>query len=219
VITGNGTVIGDPGDPGRLFVNAAHPIHMHGHDFAILGRGFDAYNEETDPLTFTYDNPPRRDVALLPVDGWLAVAFRSDNPGVWLVHCHIAWHASSGLALQMLERQSEIVKMIGPERLDATKKTCAGWDTWLADGEQINQEDSGTYQLILSLSFLSTRTWLVHSVNTDDVHRYLNTRFKKIGRGNGRGLVYYFTESRTVYQCWICVWIMQCSVRFGFLDG
>lgn len=118
---------------------------MHGHDFAILGRGDEPYNEATDPLTFNYHNPPRRDVALLPSNGWLAIAFRSDNPGVWLLHCHIAWHASSGLALQLLERQDEILDVLGRQRVGAVEQTCIGWDQWLKDGEKIDQEDSGTF--------------------------------------------------------------------------
>ncbi|KAL2012820.1 hypothetical protein VTN00DRAFT_345 [Thermoascus crustaceus] len=124
-------------------VTAAHPIHLHGHDFAILGTGPNKYDELRDPLTFNYHNPPRRDVALLPSGGWLAIAFRSDNPGVWLLHCHIAWHASSGLALQILERRKEILDDLGPQRVAAVERTCAGWDQWLKGGELIDQEDSG----------------------------------------------------------------------------
>lgn len=55
----------------------------------------------TSPVTigfayFNFDNPPRRDVVLLPETGYIAIAFRADNPGVWLIHCHIAWHSSAG---------------------------------------------------------------------------------------------------------------------------
>ena len=50
----------------------------------------------------------RRDVALLPAGGYLIIAFPADNPDSWLMHCHIAWHASAGLAVQILERQISI---------------------------------------------------------------------------------------------------------------
>ena len=73
----------------KTLVPAAHPIHLHGHDFVILGQGSTTYDVATTPKTFNYNNPPRRDVALLPQNGYLAIAFRPDNPGVWLVHCHI----------------------------------------------------------------------------------------------------------------------------------
>ena len=51
--------------------------------------------------TLQYTNPPRRDVAMLPAPagppgggpppsgGWLVIAFLTDNPGAWLMHCHI----------------------------------------------------------------------------------------------------------------------------------
>ena len=42
-----------------------------------------------------------------------------------------AWHASSGLAMQILERQSEIAPTIGGS-LAATRETCRSWDIWLA---------------------------------------------------------------------------------------
>jgi hypothetical protein len=71
---------------------AAHPIHLHGHDFVILAQSNQTYDVSATPKTFNFNNPPRRDVALLPAGqtgGYLAIGFKPDNPGVWLVHCHI----------------------------------------------------------------------------------------------------------------------------------
>lgn len=123
-------------------IPAAHPIHMHGHDFVILAQSNNTYNESVDPQHFNFHNPPRRDVAFLPSAGYLALAFKPDNPGIWLVHCHIAWHASSGLALQILERQEDILSSIGT--LSKTKKTCNGWEEWLKTTKvKFDQDDSG----------------------------------------------------------------------------
>ena len=58
--------------------------------------------------------------------------------GVWLVHCHIAWHASSGLALEILERQQDILPSIGS--LSATENTCKEWE---AMDLKFAQDDSG----------------------------------------------------------------------------
>lgn len=69
-------------------VNIPHPIHLHGHDFYVLGFGTSAWTA-ADKQNLNYDNPPRRDVAMLPTNGWLALAFQSDNPGAWIMHCHI----------------------------------------------------------------------------------------------------------------------------------
>jgi hypothetical protein len=58
---------------------ASHPIHLHGHDFALLAQG----NETFVPgqTVVKRGNPPRRDVALLPRNGFLLIAFKVDNPG------------------------------------------------------------------------------------------------------------------------------------------
>jgi FtsP/CotA-like multicopper oxidase with cupredoxin domain len=65
---------------------------MHGHDFALIGQSTQPWNITESPKQFNFTNPPRRDVALLPRGGWLALAFKSDNPGVWLVHCQCVIH-------------------------------------------------------------------------------------------------------------------------------
>lgn len=90
------------------------------------------------------DNPPRRDVALLPAGGYLVIAFKADNPGSWLLHCHIAWHASSGLALQIMEREKDINETITPERMSETKRVCGGWNKWVSNKtNKFEQDDSG----------------------------------------------------------------------------
>ncbi|KAK4500327.1 hypothetical protein PRZ48_008516 [Zasmidium cellare] len=121
---------------GKQGVPAAHPIHLHGHDFVILAQVDSAFNG-TIPKNQVI-NPARRDTALLYGGGYLALAFKLDNPGVWLVHCHIAWHASSGLALQIIERQDEIMGSIGD--LNPTRETCEGWKKM---DLKFHQEDSG----------------------------------------------------------------------------
>lgn len=40
--------------------------------------------------------------------GYLALAFKLDNRGAWLVHCHIAWHSSEGHALEFVESEEYI---------------------------------------------------------------------------------------------------------------
>lgn len=85
-------------------------------------------------------NPPRRDVASLPGNGYLAIAFKKDNPGSWLLHCHIAWHASQGLAMQFVESQSEIsVNMANTAIFD---DTCSKWAAYYPT-EPYLQDDSG----------------------------------------------------------------------------
>lgn len=63
-----------PGQPG-------HPIHLHGHDFSILGSGNGTFDVNKDAANLQYRNPLRRDTANLPGSGWLVIAFPTDNPG------------------------------------------------------------------------------------------------------------------------------------------
>lgn len=105
-----------------------HPFHLHGHDFLHLGTGtgiFTPTPEVIDRLQF--DNPIRRDVAMLPGSGWIVIAFLTDNPGAWLLHCHIAWHVSQGLSVQFLEQRARI-----PEVMDLTEldPTCTEWNAY-----------------------------------------------------------------------------------------
>jgi hypothetical protein len=120
--------------------NVTHPIHLHGHDFVVLAQGEGSFDPSSMPIVT--ENPTRRDVALLPGDGYLVIAFKLDNPGVWLLHCHIAWHASQGLGLLVLEAQSEI-----PSTLDnygQMQRTCAHWDAWSnSKPPPAHKEDSG----------------------------------------------------------------------------
>ncbi|KAF2466250.1 uncharacterized protein BDR25DRAFT_293639 [Lindgomyces ingoldianus] len=101
-----------------------HPIHLHGHDFYVLDH---AENTQWtgDISKLKMENPIRRDTATLPAGGYLVLAFESDNPGAWLMHCHIPFHVSAGLALQFLERKSEILNTIGD--LSGFKDGCKTW--------------------------------------------------------------------------------------------
>lgn len=126
-------------------------MHLHGHDFALLQQSHQEYNVKNFHPKF--DNPPRRDVVLLPANGFIAIAFKADNPGAWAFHCHIAWHASSGLAIQVLERAKEAQKLlVAGKRLEDIQNTCKKWNTWFSNpknfwhpelGELGFQDDSG----------------------------------------------------------------------------
>ena len=89
----------NPIDGQRMFIPAAHPIHLHGHDFGLLLQSEDPWNDDEGAgvpgaeRVFTPDklncknpaincnNPPRRDSVLLPGGGFIIIAFKADNPG------------------------------------------------------------------------------------------------------------------------------------------
>lgn len=112
----------------------SHPIHLHGHDFFVLAQGSNPWNGSV-----VTNNPPRRDTAMLNGNGFLLIAFETDNPGAWLMHCHIGWHTDEGFALQFLERESEIEPLIDRKALG---DNCASWNAY-DRAFDIDQEDSG----------------------------------------------------------------------------
>jgi FtsP/CotA-like multicopper oxidase with cupredoxin domain len=63
-----------------------HPIHLHGHAFRVITRD---------------GKPTRRrewlDTALLDPRSRAEIAFVADNPGGWMLHCHILEHQASGM--------------------------------------------------------------------------------------------------------------------------
>lgn len=56
------------------------------------------------------------------------------------MHCHIAWHASQGFALQFVERESEIPATITD--YDNFNTTCQNWDSYSAS-MYYPQDDAG----------------------------------------------------------------------------
>lgn len=109
---------------------ASHPMHIHGHDVSVLGTGLGPWQSSMiDTLNFV--NPIRRDTVMLTGSagpgapaGYTVIGFLTDNPGAWLMHCHIVWHVGDGLALQFIERPDDIIKA-GYSKKDAYQQECA----------------------------------------------------------------------------------------------
>lgn len=75
-----------------------HPIHVHGHNFFVVGKGFGNFDSAKDPWKYNLVDPPERNTVAVPTGGWAAIRFKADNPGVWFVHCHLEEHTSWGLS-------------------------------------------------------------------------------------------------------------------------
>ena len=73
----------DEGERVRLrFKNSTdmwHPMHLHGHTFALVGSGL------------------RKDTAIVLPGKTVEADFDADNPGRWMVHCHNVYHSESGM--------------------------------------------------------------------------------------------------------------------------
>jgi hypothetical protein len=146
---------------------ASHPMHLHGHDMSVLGQGQQPW---TPALTGTlnFDNPVRRDTAMLTGSrgpgsppGYTVIGFQSDNPGAWLMHCHIVWHVEGGLALQWIELPDEI-----PAEEYVSKPSfegeCSALESYYADGGA---------RLVIGESGLKKKSWMDEMMTGSVVRR------------------------------------------------
>lgn len=71
--------------------SVVHPMHLHGHHALVLSRnGVEATGSSWWVDTLNVD----------PGDEYV-VAFRADNPGIWMDHCHNLGHAAAGLTMHV----------------------------------------------------------------------------------------------------------------------
>ncbi len=63
-----------------------HPIHLHGHVFKVISR-------EGRPV----ERDEGGDTVLLDPRTRAQIAFVADNPGNWMLHCHVLEHQASGM--------------------------------------------------------------------------------------------------------------------------
>jgi iron transport multicopper oxidase len=103
-----------------------HPWHMHGHQFQVLDRPDPLYGvfNGTYRDGFPHKSPIRRDTVMLQDSSWAVIRFRADNPGVWLLHCHIEMHVASGFMATIIEAPEELGdqwKNVPQNHIDACK--------------------------------------------------------------------------------------------------
>lgn len=69
---------------GTNVVNGAenHPVHLHGYSFYVVATGFGNFNNDTDPKNYNLVDPPELNTIGVPKNGWAAIRFRADNPGI-----------------------------------------------------------------------------------------------------------------------------------------
>lgn len=63
----------------RNMSDMAHPMHLHGHTFALAGSGL------------------RKDTVTIRPMRTAEIEFDTDNPGQWALHCHNAYHMEAGM--------------------------------------------------------------------------------------------------------------------------
>ena len=72
--------------------DAVHPMHLHGHHLLVLSRDGVAVS----------GSPWWADTLNVEAGERFEVAFRADNPGIWMDHCHNLRHAADGLTMHVM---------------------------------------------------------------------------------------------------------------------
>lgn len=90
----------------------AHIMHIHGHQPQLVARvngEVNAAGNITSQAIYDGDSssfpkiPVRRDTWVLAAAGYTVVRFVANNPGVWIIHCHMEWHIDAGLTATLIE--------------------------------------------------------------------------------------------------------------------
>ncbi|RXW17574.1 hypothetical protein EST38_g8286 [Candolleomyces aberdarensis] len=88
-----------------------HPIHLHGHAFSVV--------RSAGSSTYNYNNPVKRDVVNVGGAGDnVTIRFTTDNPGPWILHCHIDWHMVLGLSVVFAEDAPAVANQDPPPSWD-----------------------------------------------------------------------------------------------------
>ncbi|MQL82218.1 hypothetical protein Taro_014675 [Colocasia esculenta] len=93
-----------------------HPMHLHGHSFYVVGKGFGNFHRKRDARRYNLVDPPMVNTVGVPPKGWVAVRFRTMNPGVWFLHCHLERHLSWGMDTVLIVKngKSHGARMLPP---------------------------------------------------------------------------------------------------------
>jgi FtsP/CotA-like multicopper oxidase with cupredoxin domain len=72
----------------RAFHGMQHPIHLHGQRFLVLA----VNGVPNEDLAW-------KDTVLVPAGAVVDILLDTQNPGEWMLHCHIAEHLSAGMMM------------------------------------------------------------------------------------------------------------------------
>ncbi|KAF5516133.1 Laccase abr2 [Colletotrichum siamense] len=95
----------------------SHPIHKHGNKVFFLGSGIGRFPwrsvedaERSLPVgSFNFENPAHLDTFTTPdIAGnapavWTVVRYQVENPGAWLLHCHVQTHQAGGMGIVLMD--------------------------------------------------------------------------------------------------------------------
>ncbi|GFF43525.1 laccase-1 [Aspergillus udagawae] len=92
-------------------IQPPHPLHKHSNKAFLLGTGHGKFNwtsikeaKEASPQSFL-KTPIYRDTFTTSPQGetWTAIRYHVENPGPFLLHCHMTTHLASGMGLILMD--------------------------------------------------------------------------------------------------------------------
>ncbi|XP_073022666.1 laccase-14-like [Primulina eburnea] len=84
-----------------------HPMHLHGHSFYVVGSDLGNFKPTEDPQNYNLKDPPLMETIAVPRNGWTAIRFKANNPGVWFMHCHFERHVSWGMGMTFITKNGK----------------------------------------------------------------------------------------------------------------
>lgn len=107
-----------------------HPFHMHGHCFSVVAMGKVGESTTAEEVAMLdsqglierrLESPALKDTVNIVDGGYTIVRFKADNPGYWLMHCHLILHSEAGMvAILHVGEQSDLPPV--PEGFPTCKK-------------------------------------------------------------------------------------------------
>lgn len=98
--------------------DGSHPFHLHGYSFYVLAsyrseHGWGSYSPYAEKGNaalkpqLNLKNPIKKDTVMVPRRGYVVLRFLADNPGIWMLHCHVLFHQGSGMAMGLVVGKDE----------------------------------------------------------------------------------------------------------------
>ncbi|XP_032682635.1 laccase-1-like isoform X2 [Odontomachus brunneus] len=129
-------------DEGFTF-DANHPFHLHGYQFRVVAMEKVGQNitvaevkelERQGLINRKLERAPLKDTVTVPDGGYTIVRFLANNPGYWLFHCHIEFHAEIGMSL--------IFKVGEHEEMPPVPSNFPKCGNWIMTQDHSNMSDS-----------------------------------------------------------------------------
>jgi len=120
-------VIVSRGLPNDVF-SVAHPFHLHGYHFRVLAQGiFEQLRADEVGTVELFKEMDRKgqihrrrshvplvDTVPVPDDGYAVIRLFTDNPGFWILHCHMIPHLGLGMGVILHVAANEEVTSTTP---------------------------------------------------------------------------------------------------------